>query len=378
MEQPRRTHGRMVEVDTLALFDELVTAGARDMAGWRVQDVDLRDRHDTLRALHPEGALLLGCDVLPDDEAWLRAHGALVFPDVPGVPVNLYRTSLYTPEELYEGLGEGYHRTLDARVYAWSRAGTGHGSREHRVGSAGGSAPLAQSLHDHSVHEALGSFVAGERVVGVMGGHALPRGSEGYAEAAALGRALTRSGVLVATGGGPGAMEAANLGARAADLERGDLAAVTRRLGAVPDFRPSVTRWARLAFAVLDELPGDHRTVGIPTWFYGHEPPGPFATHVAKFFRNALREALLLEVCTAGIAFLPGAAGTVQEVFQDACENYYADAATRTPMVLVGRRHWTDTLPVWPLLQRLADQRGFADRVALVDTVDEVVEAVAS
>ena len=31
-----------------------------------------------------------------------------------------------------------------------------------------------------------------------------------------------------------------------------------------------------------------------------------------------------------------GIAGTVQEVFQDACENYYADESSVAPMVLVG------------------------------------------
>ena len=45
-----------------------------------------------------------------------------------------------------------------------------------------------------------------------------------------------------------------------------------------------------------------------PTWFYGHEPPNVFADHVAKYFRNAIREDVLLQVCDAGIVFLPGAA----------------------------------------------------------------------
>ena len=62
---------------------------------------------------------------------------------------------------------------------------------------------------------------------------------------------------------------------------------------------------------------------------------------------------------------------TVQEVFQDACENYYADAGDVAPMVLVGVEHWTRTLPAWPLLQALAAERAMADSVHLVDTVEE-------
>ena len=112
-------------------------------------------------------------------------------------------------------------------------------------------------------------------------------------------------------------------------------------------------------------------SLGVPTWFYGHEPPNVFAEHVAKYFRNAIREEVLLRVCRSGVVFLPGAAGTVQEVFQSACENYYAGPADVAPMVLVGRRHWT-ALPVWPLLQRLAQDRAMEGHVHLVDDVDDV------
>jgi predicted Rossmann-fold nucleotide-binding protein len=114
----------------------------------------------------------------------------------------------------------------------------------------------------------------------------------------------------------------------------------------------------------------------VPTWFYGHEPPNAFASHIAKFFQNSVREATLLERCTGGIVVLPGAAGTVQEIFQDACENYYADPATVAPMVLVGVEHWTGRVPAWPLLESLAEAGGFRVAVALVDDVDAAAEFV--
>ena len=82
-------------------------------------------------------------------------------------------------------------------------------------------------------------------------------------------------------------------------------------------------------------------------------------------------------MCDAGIVFLPGLGGTVQEVFQDACENYYADHSSVATMVLVGRAYWTDTLPAWPLLTRLAAGRAMADRVHLVETVDEAAALLA-
>ena len=144
-----------------------------------------------------------------------------------------------------------------------------------------------------------------------------------------------------------------------------------------PGFRPSVTAWARLAAAVVERHPDGAPTLGIPTWFYGHEPPNLFATHIAKYFANAVREAILLELCTGGTVFLPGAAGTVQEIFQDACENYYGAPQTISPMVLVGREHWERTLPAWPMLQSLAAGKPMAEKIFLVDTVEDALAVVA-
>ncbi len=357
-------------ITSLADLEALVASGTTSLRDRRLQDLDLTAHGEVLRRLDVAGALFLGGRLTPAEEDSLRDRGALLFPSVPDVPFDAYRTTLYTPDELYAGLADGYDATPDAQVYAWSRHGdTGAGQ--------GVAADLALALHDHAVDTALAGFVRDRRLVGVMGGHAAARGTREYADAARLGRALARTGLEVATGGGPGAMEAANLGARTAPGPDALLDRALARLAGVPGFRPSVTDWARVALEVAADLPPGPRTLGIPTWFYGHEPPNPFATDIAKFFRNALREALLVGVCTAGLVFLPGAAGTVQEVFQDACENYYADDPDRAPMVLVGRRFWTETVPAWPLLSRLADDGGFSARVWLVDSPEEAAERLA-
>jgi predicted Rossmann-fold nucleotide-binding protein len=278
--------------------------------------------------------------------------------DCDDVPVDPYRASLYTPTELYDA--QPYAESLDARSYSWSRqAPTPH-------------ATLAQALHDHAIDEALTSWVAGRHLVGVMGGHDMDRSSSSYADAARLGWMLGQRHT-VATGGGPGAMEAANLGGFLASSSRDLLASAVASLAGVPSFRPSVDQWAAKARAVTEGVVGQ-QTLGIPTWFYGHEPPNLFATAIAKYFRNATREAILLQVCDAGIVFLPGAGGTVQEIFQDACENYYAAPESVAPMVLVGRSYWTQALPAWPLLQALARGRAMEEHVHLVDTVGEAAE----
>ena len=73
-----------------------------------------------------------------------------------------------------------------------------------------------------------------------------------------------------------------------------------------------------------------------------------------------------------GIVFLPGAAGTVQEIFQAACTSYYASAEQAVPMVFVGRDHWTRALPAWPLVSALARGLPFETRAHLVDDTSQV------
>lgn len=356
------------EIESLAEFDEVVSAGGT-LARFRVQAVDLTDRTDVLLRVDCEGAVFLGCPMTARAEQHVRAAGALLFPPVPGLPFDPYRAFVYTPEELFASLesGEGYGATPDARTYAWSQRAKGDGD----VFSS-----LLRSVHDDAVSDALDELLLGADVVGVMGGHAMRRGTPEYAGAARLGRDLARAGLTVATGGGPGAMEAANLGAYTAPFDDAVLTEALGLLAEVPSFTPSVTDWARAAFEVRGRWPGGGTSVGIPTWFYGHEPPNPFAAHIAKYFANPLREDGLLARSTAGVVFLPGAAGTVQEIFDNATPNYYCSRGEPTPMVLVDRAHWTERLPAWPLLRSLARDRPMESRIALIDRIEEAPEAL--
>ena len=100
-----------------------------------------------------------------------------------------------------------------------------------------------------------------------------------------------------------------------------------------------------------------------------------FATGIAKYFTNSVREDTLLHRCRGGVVFLPGQAGTVQEIFQAATENFYAAEPDQiAPMVLVGVDYWTTTYPAWPLLQRLAAERPMEAAVSCVDSVSDAAE----
>ncbi len=363
---PHPAHKEVHDDETLRALTDADTP----LGGWRLQGLDLTPHAEPLSRADVQGLVVLGGRVPGDLARTLVAGGAVVLPQDPSSPVDPFRARLYTPFELYDGLAEsGYAATTDARAYAWSRsARTRHDAW----------ATLLRAMHDDAVQDVLVELLHQRDVVGVMGGHALARDSGGFADAAELGARLASAGRVVLTGGGPGAMEAANLGALARSDEALQRALAT--LSSVPDFVPSVEEWAKVALRAREELDPDEgqvRSVGIPTWFYGHEPPNVFCDGIAKYFSNALREDILLASSTGGVIVLPGAAGTVQEIFQAATPLYYADEAeSLPPLVLVGREHWTQEVPVWPALRALGADQPLGASIHLVATPEEAAEVV--
>ena len=142
------------------------------------------------------------------------------------------------------------------------------------------------------------------------------------------------------TGGGPGTLEAANLGAWLAghdDIQKIDQAITTLSKSDTfngghpegsPEFGPAVSAYMASAREVVERFEPSNQPVGIslavPTWFYGHEPSNLFASAIAKYFDNSIREEGLLAIATAGVIYAPGSAGTTQEIFQDLTQNHYA------------------------------------------------------
>lgn len=360
--------GVATEVDSLADLDAALERG-EPLGPLRLQDLDLEARAQALlQVADAREVVVLGGRLGADLERHLREAGAMVFPAAPDVPVDPYRSRLYLAAELYDGLEKGYDRTPDARAYTWYLDPQVRSDIRNT---------LLQSVHDDSMGDALDEATAGRQVVGVMGGHDLRRGSADYLGAARLGHALAAHGFLVATGGGPGAMEAANLGAYC--LQENAVEAAAGWLAAVPAPEPDITAWARLSLELRDGLPApeEMRSIGVPTWYYGSEPPNVFVDGIAKFFSNALREDGLLARCSAGVVVLPGAAGTVQEIFQAVTPMYYAEASAPVPpLVLVGREYWTRQIPAWPALVAMAAGRRMQDAIHLVATPAQAVGAL--
>lgn len=366
----------MREIHREAELVEVLGAGG-SLADVVVWGLDLRPHARALRSMTLRNTVFLGCSIDPDDLAWVIEQGALAFPRLPELAYEPWRTRLYTPEELFDGFEVRdpcrYCDTLDARIYRHFRK-TGAADEPPMLEA------LARRLHDHGISEALEALLAQhERVVAFMGGHSMARTDAAYLGVARLASRLSARGFVVATGGGPGAMEAANLGARfATDPEA--LPDAIALLVDAPTYKDR--EWLSAAFAVRERFAevfarSPLPTLGVPTFFYGHEPPNAFASHHAKYFANCTREEGLVSLATHGIIFAPGSAGTVQEIFQDACQNHYGTVrGLVSPMALLGVQYWTRDLPVMPLLNALGNRGDWADRVMVSDDADSIVRFI--
>jgi predicted Rossmann-fold nucleotide-binding protein len=354
-----------------------------DLRDTVVHELDLREQGERLRGVAARGALLLGCRLDAATLAHLYEQGAELFPPLRelDLPFRPYRAGLYDVDELFEGFdpadpGSFWSSSRDSRIYEYFTA------RRHTGAPLPVVEALAMRLHDHAIEAALAELLhdrpGGRRVVAIMGGHAMQRDAPIYAELARMARTLTRAGYFMATGGGPGAMEAGNLGAYLAPHDDAALDEALALLREQSDYREH--RYLECSLAVRTRWPKREggESLAIPTWFYGHEPSNMFASHVAKYFANSVREDGLLAIATHGVIYAPGSAGTVQEVFMDACQNHYVTFEVVSPMVMFGREHWTRTLPVWPLLEAMSKGRPWGRSIALCDTADEVLACIAA
>ncbi len=351
-----------IEITTLEGFTLLLDGDPAARGGVVVQGLDLRELADAITGIGWSGTTFLGCRMSESAELHVISTGATVFPPFAGLPFEPYRGELYTPSELA-------HDDLDTRIYT-------HQAQWRNSDALPILEALAQRILDHAIDDALAEFLADhERVVAIMGGHGLLRSDPTYRTVVTIARELTLHGYLVVTGGGPGAMEAGNLGAWLAAHDARAVDDALQTLSGAAEYTSA--EYARAAEAVCERFPDGRESLAIPTWFYGHEPTNAFATAVAKYFSNSIREDGLLAIATHGVVYTPGAAGTVQEVFMDATQNHYGTFDLISPMVFVDSSFWADDRLAAPLLLRqLADGRPYAKLIAVLDDPVAVVEFI--
>lgn len=292
------------------------------------------------------------------------------------VPYNFERRQLYTIQELFDVFDYddpgSFDRSYDTRVYK-------HIVKTGKITDS----PYeiaARAFHDLGVRVAMKNFLKEyepQKVAGIMGGHGLARTTQAYRKAVDVSKRLTEMGYLMISGGGPGAMEATHLGAYMAGRTKEEVDEAIEILSLAPTYQDA--GWLAQAFKVMERFPltTEYKSLSIPTWYYGHEPPSAFATHIAKLFENSIREDTLLTEAYGGLIFMEGSAGTLQEIFQEAVQNHYVSLGYPSPMIFVGKQFWTEEVPVVPFMQHMLDNGRYKNLIIkLADDVDEIVEAL--
>ncbi|PIZ75357.1 hypothetical protein COY05_04440 [Candidatus Peregrinibacteria bacterium CG_4_10_14_0_2_um_filter_38_24] len=337
-----------------------------------IQDLDFKKEKLDWANIKLANTTFLGCDMDDETESILRQKGAIIYPKVVGLPYNPYRKSLYTWEELIQGNDMESGEILDTKIYNHFVSFKNSGD----INEA-----LCERIHDHAIDDAIYDIIGiGEdgmtkkKCVGIMGGHSVLRDDPAYEKVAMVSKKLAGKGYLILSGGGPGIMEAANLGAYLAGKTDAQLTEAIEILKVAPRYQDE--NYIVQSKKVIDMYPTGVENIAIPTWFYGHEPLNIFATSIAKYFSNAIREDVLLAVALHGIIYGPGSAGTVQEIFTDAAQDHYSSFGWVSPMIFFGKKFWSEDCKVYELVSDLSKGLKYHDMLAISDDTDEVVKFI--
>ena len=184
--------------------------------------------------------------------------------------------------------------------------------------------------------EGFGALAELGPAIGVFGSARTPTDHPSYAQAEEIGRRLVEAGFAVITGGGPGAMEAANKGASEAG-------GVSVGLGIELPWETGLNEWVDL---------------GIN-------------------FRYFFTRKVMFVKYSQGFIVLPGGLGTLDEMFEalTLAQTQKIDAA---PIVLIGVDFWSGLLS-WLRDTVLEDGKISAadlDRLVLTDDIDEAIALI--
>ena len=360
------TENRIKTIDSL---EDFIGSG-NSLKNSVIQNIDFSQLNINWETVKIDNTTFMGCEMSLEEEITLRKKGAYLFFHPQNEPFNPYRNALYTWQELMEGWSEEADNSTDLKIYnSFIKSKYNPNINE----------ALCQRIHDSSIDEALRKLIGydaagmtNRKCVAFMGGHGTRRDDEWYVKTARTAKLLGEQGYFIVSGGGPGIMEATNLGAYFAGKGNDELNYALKMLQKSPHY--TEPGFNARAMEVLERFPNGTESLAIPTWFYGHEPSNLFASHIAKYFSNSIREDTLLAVALYGIVFSPGSAGTTQEIFQDATQNHYGTFNYLSPMIFLSRKRYEIDTLIYPLLRQLSYGRDYAEMLHLTDEPESVLE----
>lgn len=311
-----------------------------------------------------EDTYFLGCKFSDKEvEDYLQGQDTFFLHRIKGLPYDPFRPVLYSPDELMSKTTSGMIK--DEEIY------------ENYVAKGKASTDMleafARRVHDFSMDDGLEQLtdeISVTDMVCVTGGFFQERTDPWFRKTAQMARLLSLDNKFVVTGGGPGIMEAANLGAYLSAYGESALDTALEVLAKAPKWTDE--DWLNRSSEVLERFPNGKRSLGIPTWFYGFEPTNLFATDIAKYFDNDIREGILMSIAKGGAVFAPGSAGARQEIFMVATQNHFGSNGYFYPMVLFGKDHYQVDTHVFQLLQQVANEN-YEDLIYSTDESAEVV-----
>lgn len=340
---------------------------APNLINCTIRNIDFTEIKIKWHNIKMQHCTFIGCKFENGDLQHLIERDAIVLHEPKTIPYHVYRSSLYSYQELNDHY---FKKTLDEQIYLHFIK---HRERRNINES------LYQRTHDHAIDEALYDLLDtpntnGEpkKIVGFMGGHGVKRTSADFWQAAELAWRVAKAGYYVVTGGGPGIMEASNMGAYFSTYSLEDLEEAIQYIQKSPSYKDA--NYEKLAQDIINKYPDGAESLAIPTWFYGHEPSNAFSKYIAKYFSNAVREDNLLAICLHGIIYCPGSAGTIQEVFADAAQNHYSTYDYVSPMVFFGTKYFSEKLPAIQLLKKLSENKTYSDYLFYSDDQLSIID----
>ncbi len=358
------------KIKDLETFERIYLKKEPDLSHCTLQALDFSDMPVDWQRFTILDTAFLGCQLSKAEESQLIQMGAYIYNAPSALPYNPFRKKLYNWQELMEAYRKEKDESIDYHIYQHFSA-TKFNTPINEA--------LWQRIHDHAIDDALRELLSFDnngmtlrKSVGFMGGHSVSRQDRFYRKTAQTTKLITEAGFFVASGGGPGIMEAANLGAYLAGKSQEDLNWAIQTLSKAPKYTDPY--YHDCSLEVLGKFPTGVENLAVPTWFYGHEPSNLFASHIAKYFSNSIREDTLLAISLYGIVFAPGSAGTTQEIFMDATQNHYGTFNYYSPMVFLGKKRYEIDTMIFPLLKQLAWDRAYAPLLHITDEPEEVVK----